>query len=193
MKEFYWAGCSFSWYRLLCHSLVRLEICGAFFITWKVNRLITALYSRMILMAILTLAISGLTVIIYFNSPSTTVRLIDPENHPIHLNTTGKLFFDGNCSGCHALHQTHSDFFVQGIKKLKEKELLYGFIKYPENAISRSENLQAMQQAYWRMKHPAFPNLSRSQIDSVLDYINTVELSKAQRWFSAQECDATNA
>lgn len=141
------------------------------------NRLIAIIYRQMRLIVILSIMIVVLAFVIMFKKPAIIVTRVAPGPKAIVLNLTGERLFNNSCSTCHHLFRTHGDLFIRGLERLEEERLLDGFIRYPEAAVSQSKYLQRLQENYGGAKHPGYPGLTFSQIDSIVDYVKGVKLT----------------
>lgn len=84
----------------------------------------------------------------------------------------GKSLFNANCAACHKLDARLVGPALSGVTKKYDKEWLYKWIKDNE-ALRKSGDKKAIKiyEEYNQMAMQAFPNLSNSDIDNILAYI----------------------
>ncbi|MDA0196146.1 MAG: PQQ-dependent sugar dehydrogenase [Bacteroidetes bacterium] len=89
----------------------------------------------------------------------------------------GKIVFQQNCSPCHNINQDGIGPRLGGITKQVATEWLKGFIKNPGEVItSGDERASALLEKY-KVAMPVFGHLSDENIDQVLAYLHTQNLS----------------
>ena len=121
--------------------------------------------------------------IIYFiisispNSP-TAISVIDSDlqvNQPGNLySAKGKTWFAQNCASCHSIHKRLTGPALADIEsRVPNKNLLCNWIRNSQKVIeSDYKYFNALYKSYGKIQMNHFPNLTNSDIDSILDYIN---------------------
>lgn len=90
------------------------------------------------------------------------------------LFSKGEKLFETSCGQC---HQAKTDFVgpsLAGVEsRWKSKELLYAFIRNPDEVIARDEYAAALYKKWNGSKMLPFPNLSDEDIAAILTYCNS--------------------
>lgn len=88
-------------------------------------------------------------------------------------NEHGKNLFEQNCKQCHALDRVIVGPALDDVTKRRSTEWLYNFINNSQTVIKQGDpGAVALFEKYSGTVMPPFPSLSRSDIDSLLQYID---------------------
>lgn len=144
------------------------------------------LYIRNLYYLALAVSVSAffLTAFSFFYTPSREdvqsggtnekVAVTIPEAAHGH-NETGKEIFDANCRQCHALDKVIVGPALAGITKRREKAWIHDFIHNSQKVIKSGDSYAvSLFDKFSQTTMPPFPDLSESEIDSLLDYIEPV-------------------
>lgn len=94
-------------------------------------------------------------------------------------NATGKEIFETNCKQCHALDKVVVGPALTGITQRREKAWIYDFIHNSQNVIKSGDPYAvSLFDKFSQTTMPPFPDLSENEIDSLLDYIEPVDVAK---------------
>ena len=94
---------------------------------------------------------------------------------PLSLNKQGKILFQQNCQTCHSIFKSLTGPALAGFEERgpwNNRKELYKWIKNPEAYIQNDTYTKTLQAQYGTVMQ-AFPQLTKSEIDSIADYIST--------------------
>jgi mono/diheme cytochrome c family protein len=128
---------------------------------------------------LITVYILGSLLIIVANTEKIKVQ-VTPIDYPESSNkksplyTKGKVLYQQNCASCHAINRILSapalaDFENRG--PWNDKENIYKWISNPAAFMESESYTKALLKEYSTIM-PAFPNLTKEDIDAIIDYIN---------------------
>ncbi len=137
------------------------------------NKLITALYRRMLLATILVLVAAGLCAVIYVRD-NTAIKEEEffcgtvGADSVSYSNTEGRRIFNQNCASCHHIIKKGTGPALKDLDNRFPMDLFKEYLINPANAINKSEYLKKLHKDYGNIKKPSF-HLSNSEIEDLID------------------------
>ena len=104
------------------------------------------------------------------------------EKEKFSLSPEGMRIFKSNCASCHLLNSKKSTGpgFYGITERIPGRQWAYALILQPDSLLSSGDPYySALYSEYGHMKHPAFPQLTKIQINAVLGFSNQVS------WYEA--------
>ena len=85
----------------------------------------------------------------------------------------GKAIFQANCATCHNPIKDATGPALQGVdKRVPSKEWLYNWVHNSGQVLASGDKYANDLYGKWKTNMTAFPNLSKEEIDAVVDYVN---------------------
>lgn len=101
------------------------------------------------------------------NDPQKTVTATVQETG----GNTGEQLFKNNCYQCHRPGaETLGPNLAGARNRWPEKNELYEFVRNPQEMIGKNKYARDLQQQYKGSQMLPYPNLTREEIDAILDY-----------------------
>ena len=86
----------------------------------------------------------------------------------------GETLFKANCASCHKPNEKYVGPALQGVgSRWESKELLYAFVRNPQEIISRNAYAKKLYDEYNQNPMLPYPNLTDKDIDDILRYCQT--------------------
>ena len=133
---------------------------------------------RVLIVSIILLSILIVT-LLFFNQPEPTFYcgVIDPPFvQPVSIHTEGEILFKENCKSCHKIYQDVVGPALAGITERRSRKWLYAFIKNSSRMIQKGDTTAVnVYEKYGRSEMTSFSDLTNSEIDSILIYIEAYQ------------------
>ena len=109
------------------------------------------------------------------SSPSVENTVIPDKKNSSASIEAGKLLFYAKCASCHKVNNDLSGPALKGVEsRWPDKKKLYNFIRNSEAIIKEDKYARELWLKYNQTLMNAHPDLTDTQIRSILDYINSV-------------------
>lgn len=103
------------------------------------------------------------------NKAEAANRIRNPEGYSLFLS---------NCASCHALDKNLTGPALRGVEERgpwTDRSNLYKWVVNPAAFIPKHAYTKELLQAYAGQVMPAFPQLTKDEVDAVFNYINAVQ------------------
>lgn len=88
----------------------------------------------------------------------------------------GQQIYTTQCASCHKLTEKYIGPVLKGAReRWPNKELLYSFVKNPQDVIKRNDYAMALYNEYKQSPMMPYPGLSNADINEVLNYCDTAK------------------
>jgi mono/diheme cytochrome c family protein len=94
-------------------------------------------------------------------------------------NGIGEKLFDSNCQQCHGVIDTIIGSPLRGLVEKRGMEWIYEFVNNSEKMIKNKDSVSVQIYKHYGMTlMPPFPNLTRTEIDSIFKYVEELDIKK---------------
>ena len=132
------------------------------------------LHAFLLLLAFIILFIC-LKAIISIKMPESQMVLNDQVKAEVNAFSKGKLLFQSKCGACHVPGRHFTGPNLCGFEERgpwTEKENIYQWIKNPAEFMKKDPYTIELKEGFGGVVMTAFPDLSREDIDEIINYIN---------------------
>ena len=102
-----------------------------------------------------------------------TNAVIQEANKPV--NVEGRKLFTGLCASCHMVNKELTGPALKGVEgRWSDRALLYEFVRNSQAVIAKDEYAKSLFMKYNQTVMTPFNSLTDTDIDNILEYINSV-------------------
>ena len=107
--------------------------------------------------------------------PGSKMVLIDRVKTKANIYSKGKLLFQSKCGACHVLGRNFTGPSLCGLESRgpwSERQNVYQWVRNPMEFMKKNQYTKQLKEDFGGVTMTAFPDLSKEDIDEIINYIN---------------------